>query len=204
MKRLQYRAAMALATSVTAMAFVGVPAAAQTIDQNSPVANSYMSYFDQSPLVQSFKQDASNITGAGIFLLPDVGTTGTIFIGVYDGLPNTGANLLAGGSVVGTAGSWADAFWSPLSITPGATYYLGFSSADHLGAWGDTSNGYANGQLWVNGGLSSYPDFDYTFRTYAAAAVVPEPATWAFMVMGFGGVGAVLRRSRKKVTVACA
>jgi len=24
------------------------------------------------------------------------------------------------------------------------------------------------------------------------------------MVMGFGGVGAVLRRSRKKVTVACA
>jgi hypothetical protein len=27
-------------------------------------------------------------------------------------------------------------------------------------------------------------------------AVVPEPATWAMMILGFGGVGAILRRKR--------
>jgi hypothetical protein len=30
-------------------------------------------------------------------------------------------------------------------------------------------------------------------------AVVPEPATWAMMIMGFGGVGAILRRRRSLV-----
>jgi hypothetical protein len=31
---------------------------------------------------------------------------------------------------------------------------------------------------------------------------VPEPATWAMMIMGFGGVGAVMRRRRYSMTVA--
>lgn len=34
-----------------------------------------------------------------------------------------------------------------------------------------------------------------------APAVVPEPGTWALMIMGFGGAGAVLR-SRRRVAVA--
>jgi hypothetical protein len=35
-------------------------------------------------------------------------------------------------------------------------------------------------------------------------AGVPEPATWAMMLVGFGGLGAVLRRSRRKATLASA
>jgi hypothetical protein len=31
---------------------------------------------------------------------------------------------------------------------------------------------------------------------------VPEPGTWAMMLLGFGGVGAAMRRSRKKVALA--
>jgi len=31
-------------------------------------------------------------------------------------------------------------------------------------------------------------------RAYTAAAAVPEPATWAFMILGFGAAGAILRR----------
>lgn len=31
---------------------------------------------------------------------------------------------------------------------------------------------------------------------------VPEPATWAMMIMGFGGVGALMRRRRSLLTVA--
>jgi hypothetical protein len=38
----------------------------------------------------------------------------------------------------------------------------------------------------------------------AAAAAVPEPATWAMMIVGFGMAGAVLRRRRPKATLAAA
>jgi hypothetical protein len=43
----------------------------------------------------------------------------------------------------------------------------------------------------------------HSLTTYAqigsGAPDVPEPATWAMMLLGFGGIGAALRRSRKPV-----
>jgi hypothetical protein len=33
-------------------------------------------------------------------------------------------------------------------------------------------------------------------QAFAFAASVPEPATWGMMILGFGGVGAVIRRRR--------
>jgi PEP-CTERM motif len=38
-------------------------------------------------------------------------------------------------------------------------------------------------------------DFTYTFKVTQFASV-PEPATWAMMIIGFGGVGAMVRRGR--------
>ena len=32
--------------------------------------------------------------------------------------------------------------------------------------------------------------------------VIPEPATWAMMIMGFGGIGALLRQRRRSVASA--
>jgi hypothetical protein len=40
------------------------------------------------------------------------------------------------------------------------------------------------------------PDPDLNFRTYVDVATIPEPATWALLVGGFGAAGAGLRRSR--------
>jgi len=34
------------------------------------------------------------------------------------------------------------------------------------------------------------------FATNGGGGVIPEPATWAMMILGFGGVGAMLRRRR--------
>ena len=31
-------------------------------------------------------------------------------------------------------------------------------------------------------------------------AAVPEPSTWAMMLMGFGAAGAAMRRSRRRTT----
>lgn len=42
-----------------------------------------------------------------------------------------------------------------------------------------------------DGGSSVYAD-NFTFDT----AVVPEPSTWALMIAGFGGAGAMIRRRR--------
>lgn len=36
--------------------------------------------------------------------------------------------------------------------------------------------------------------------TFAAASAVPEPATWGLMILGFGGVGFVLRRRARTRT----
>lgn len=44
--------------------------------------------------------------------------------------------------------------------------------------------------------------YDRGFRTYVDVAGVPEPASWALMVAGFGLSGAAMRRKRVRVTFA--
>ena len=44
-------------------------------------------------------------------------------------------------------------------------------------------------------GISATVDFT------AATAAVPEPAGWAMMLVGFGGLGAMVRRHRGKVAL---
>ena len=48
-------------------------------------------------------------------------------------------------------------------------------------------------QLGVRGGSALL-----TEATGGGGAAIPEPSTWALMIMGFGGAGAMLRRRRKQ------
>lgn len=51
--------------------------------------------------------------------------------------------------------------------------------------------------LWGNGTfLYGQTDYSGPFTLYFSESVVPEPATWAMMIAGFGLVGAATRRSR--------
>lgn len=71
-----------------------------------------------------------------------------------------------------------------------ATWAGGLSSAAYVGA---VYLGVGSG---IGAGYTAYAD-NITFGgdTYNfEVAAVPEPATWAFMIMGFGAAGAVLRR----------
>jgi hypothetical protein len=175
-----------------------VAEAAPVIDQNAPTHPNYMAQFGQTDLAQSFQQSASDIDGAGIFLQPGQGSSGTITIGLYDKLPTAGGHQLASGSAVGTAGNWVDVFWADLAISANTTYFLVFTSTDNsMGIAGDTGNPYNRGQVYANPGYGSFPTFDYTFRTYAqGGAQVPEPASLALVGGALIGLGALARKRR--------
>lgn len=81
-----------------------------------------------------------------------------------------GTDNLAFGGV--TAGSY-DHFSQTISTVAGSTYHLTFD----LSSYGSP-----------NGLRISASD---------AIGAVPEPATWAMMLLGFGAMGVALRRSRK-------
>lgn len=64
------------------------------------------------------------------------------------------------------------------------------------GSGGQTTNGYAGGGLFTKQGFGAITalNTDANFRTFMAP--VPEPATWAILIVGFGVAGAGLRRQR--------
>lgn len=171
--------------------------AADVVDQSATLNITHIAAFAQTDLAQSFQQSAANISGAGIFLQSDVGTTDTVSISLWDKLPNeVGAMQLASASGPGTQGSWFDVFWSPVSVTPDTTYYLAFSGNSTLGISGYAGNGYTRGNVFANPGFGSFPSYDYAFRTYASVSSVPEPESYAMLLAGLGVLGFVGKRRR--------
>lgn len=56
--------------------------------------------------------------------------------------------------------------------------------------------------IWINQADVSYlPGSSYNFTIQTAASAVPEPATYAAMIAGFGIAGAAMRRRRKSETL---
>lgn len=45
--------------------------------------------------------------------------------------------------------------------------------------------------------FSSYGQQGFALVNFSVVSAVPEPATWTMMILGFGGVGMVIRRRRK-------
>lgn len=183
-------AATLFATALPALAVIP-----NVTDQESFERNARMATFGQSGLAQSFKQVADNVSGAGIYLLIDPDESANVTIELWSKLPNQGGGLLAGGSALGLGQGWVDVFWTPVAVTPGATYFLVLSGPSDVALAGSTLNPYPDGQTFANSGFESYPNFDYTFRTFAAA--VPEPAPWASMVGGLGLL-ALLAAARRR------
>lgn len=58
--------------------------------------------------------------------------------------------------------------------------------------------GKAVNEVRVRGGAGNFIIDDLTYNTDLGVAAVPEPATWAMMIFGFGLTGALLRRSRER------
>jgi hypothetical protein len=76
----------------------------------------------------------------------------------------------------------------------------GFAGAGDLptrGVLGDDANPYAGGQIYA-GGYGSPPNWDLAFQTYVSTGV-PEPASWAMLIAGFGMLGATRWRNARAV-----
>tara|TARA_R110000787_G_scaffold221595_3_gene330340 strand:+ start:14555 stop:15166 length:612 start_codon:yes stop_codon:yes gene_type:complete len=88
------------------------------------------------------------------------------------------------------------------------SFYSAFDSVGGLLDTGviDTSNDYVNfidvtgtgikTLTWSNNSTDSWI-FGVGALEFDALGAVPEPATWAFMIFGFGAIGGAMRRQRK-------
>jgi len=200
------------------IASIAAPASAATVvDQAQWLLVGGFSYLDGRAIPsQSFTAGYGNSVGAGVFLTrTSTGASGMVTITLYDGFPPPHPRIvgtppvpvgkaIASGTANGTRGSWVDVSWAPTALTIGHSYWLGVSSPNRLSvAYGD-SNGkdnYSGGKAYS--GVTTYPNRDLVFRTFAddSVAAVPEPATWAMMFAGFGMIGGSLRVRRRRMAM---
>lgn len=168
----------------------------------------------------SYSGEVENI----FFGYPSWGPSGTFNGGTINNAPSPSNGILqlfGGGSVVDTV-----TFSHPVTDPVMAIWSLGqgginasfqFSGepftiesggpSNEYGGQSITSSGDAvfgsegNGTIQFQGTYSSIswtnPTFENWYGINVGVAGVPEPATWAMMLMGFGGLGAALRTRRR-------
>lgn len=92
------------------------------------------------------------------------------------------------------------------SFTTGAEYNAGDSTQIYFGVFGSPNyDVYQLAGSLINGGTvainsGTHPSIEISAGgtlTTKAIGAVPEPATWAMIMVGFFGLGAVLRRQRQ-------
>ncbi|WP_169313466.1 T9SS type A sorting domain-containing protein [Aequorivita sublithincola] len=149
----------------------GGPCTNTAIEVNQDVNDSCMALIDQGGLAQSYKPTQPNAAGAGI-MFTDPSTGLDVNLSLWDGLPNAGGTMLANGTSQTDGTAWADVFWDPVvSVTVGTTYYIVIDGDITLPCVaGSLANPYPDGNVFAND-YGSFPDFDYTFRTYSCNTV---------------------------------
>nr|WP_243445915.1 PEPxxWA-CTERM sorting domain-containing protein [Polymorphobacter arshaanensis] len=132
-----------------------------------------------SVMAQVFKTSAAGkLVKVGSEMLLKVSPTSTYHNGSVDGAPPAGRQR------------WGD--YAQVSVDPGTNhgFYL-------IGEFAREPNNAANGHPGGTGGTR--------WGTWIAGlnvGSVPEPASWAMMITGFGFIGGAMRRQRKSVATA--
>ena len=165
-----------------------------------------ISYF--GPLGQSFSVQEGGLDSIALsFLRMNNAPVSDVTIRILDGL-EPDSNLIAERSFTPIAGqNWNNQVYTSVDFTGtqlvvGADYYLTLTTSSNY--WG-VVNGrgtYEGGSYFFfdkASGQYSFPatpyDLNFRITTSPVANVVPEPATWAMLILGFGLVGSALRRS---------
>lgn len=139
---------------------------------------------------------SANIIGFGFNVDPNISSssaTGAFYKTAQGNVPDVGSR-----EVCITTNSCAGNSWSGVGInqTGVGTFTLNFSSAKTSVSLSDLYVRYGSvygGGEWGGSAVGSVAD---------SAGAVPEPATWAMMLVGFFAIGATLRGARRQTVAA--
>ncbi len=162
-----------------------------------------ISYF--GPIGQSFVAFAPMLTSIGFVYRVSTSFVpiAPVTMNLYGGAGFAGDLIATRTFTPGADGNnFFDTDFTGTALTVGSTYTAAVSTPTAYFGIAVTPNIYDGGQAYSRIDLADYPigaggrTLDLQFRIVAtdAIAAVPEPATWAMMLVGFGLVGAGLRR----------
>jgi hypothetical protein len=77
-----------------------------------------------------------------------------------------------------------------------------FGGADPFQSYTYTLTPHASGWMTLNFGTTSHDNVGPILDNVSASGAVPEPASWALMLGGFGLVGGAMRSRRRNVSFA--
>ena len=154
-------------TNGTATSFLTSPTAIE-FDTTNPSTGSYSSFFQ-------FNNDGftAGVFSATASSVPLAGTTVSM-LQLFTGGTVIGG-LYSGGTLVSGVSGSSNSLTLSTNLTPNTGYTLQYSGTLAAGS--------------IPGNISGNGAFGF--------AAVPEPATWGLMLLGFGGMGLVMRRRRR-------
>ena len=153
---------------------------------------------------------ASDPGGAFVFQIGSALTTASgSSISVLNGSVGSGLFWQVGSSAtLGTSTVFAGNIIANQSITldTGAKILCGraFALNGAVTMDGNTISSSCSGEGALGSGASDFGSRGYVGLDLAPTGAVPEPATWAMMIVGFGAVGSMVRTSRRRSAFASA
>jgi hypothetical protein len=127
--------------------------------------------------------------GSGVFTTSDTATQ----VGGETAFAITGVTGTFNGSafVPSASGAYGNYFTTGPTFLDGTGVVLNTAAGNIVDFFHQDFGSYRVNLFGVSGGAAFV-----TASSSAVAAAVPEPATWAMMLMGLGALGAILRRRR--------
>lgn len=195
------KAAFACATA-TVLIGASPAMAAFVVDTGTPVpgAPNYVLDPGTSLAGQFTLGTATTINSVEGYINGGGGSTGTITI-YSDGNVPAAANALFTATFTTTpsASAWQGVFGKSWNLAAG-TYWVGFGSTGPDGMFGGAPNPLPAHAFTSNGTWFRTSPINIGVRLaggLGGPGPVPEPATWAMMIAGFGAIGAAMRRRRR-------
>ena len=192
----------------------------------NPQTNRLVTISAFDPIGQSFTAFTDTISSVGFQFgsLNPAQANNAITLNIFAGETLTGASLFSTSftlpaSINSRTPTWFDVALPDLAITNGALYSLvlttgssarnavavgpGFNVQTGQPTGGDAYTGgraFANRQLYSNCANTAASICDLNFRVTGdrLAAAVPEPASWALLILGFAVTGNALRSRGKR------
>lgn len=218
-------ALLGLAATAAALSFAPAAQAAETLQiVSGPAGTRAVSIAAFDPIGQTFTAFTDTITSVGFQFasLNPSNPNDPITLRIFAGETLTGTALFTSAFTLPTSinsrtPQWFDIAVPSLGVTNGQRYSLvlettaSFRNALVVGPDFNPSTGqFAGGDAYAGGRLIStvltYPNCagatnncDANFRVTGvnAVAAVPEPGTWAMLIVGFLAVGGTLRASKR-------